>query len=198
MSIKKWFTFTRIKIINVHPMFALKWQPLIGVNTPRGWTLHSMYKLTWVYEGVLFEALAYILYVREEYSFSLKCTCKKVIFVEVKVCVQNGALIFREKMLINVLVSSNLRFFIPLLSYGNCPQWPSCMLLWGIGLDSKFLQTIGSWSTHGLPWLMLSNVWLSYYALVFVCLIYSSRLMLWIKWLFHWKVKGDFMCNKDF
>ena len=36
---------------------------------PRGWTFHTTYELTWVYKGVLFEALAYIIYIRERYSF---------------------------------------------------------------------------------------------------------------------------------
>ena len=41
-------------------------------------------------EGVLFEALAYIVYIRERYNFPLVCTLKKAIKnFEVKVDVQN-------------------------------------------------------------------------------------------------------------
>ena len=46
---------------------------------PWGWTLHTMYELIWVLEGALFEALAYIIYIREMYNFSLVCTYKKAI-----------------------------------------------------------------------------------------------------------------------
>ena len=60
---------------------------------------------------VLFEALAYIIYVREGYYFSLVCTFKKVInnFI-LKVDVQKRTVGFRKKRATYVLVSSNSRF----------------------------------------------------------------------------------------
>ena len=70
-----------------------------GTRTPRDWTLHTTYELTWVYEGVLFEALADIVYIRERISFSLMWTYKKAITnYEVKVDVQKGVLRFKEKV----------------------------------------------------------------------------------------------------
>ena len=46
----------------------------------------------------MFEALAYIMYTKERYCFSLLCTLIKVIKnIEVKVDVQKGALRYREK-----------------------------------------------------------------------------------------------------
>ena len=48
-------------------------------------------------EGVLCEALAYVIYIRERYYFSLVYISKKVVnFFEVKVDVQKGPLGFRE------------------------------------------------------------------------------------------------------
>ena len=71
---------------------------------------------------------------------------------------------------------------------------------WGLHLSFRFLQTKGSWSTHGLSWVLLSGLWLHYYALVFVCLMPSlSYTMLWMKfvqWLSYWKLKVDFICNR--
>ena len=68
--------------------------------------------------------------------------------------------------------------------------------IWG----SKFSQTRGPWSVHELPWVLLSELWLSYYALVFVCLIQLLIYMLCMKQnvprLSHWKVKVNFMYNK--
>ena len=70
---------------------------------------------------------------------------------------------------------------------------------WGLHLSTRFLQTGGSWSTHRLPWVLLSRLWLSYCALVFVCLIKSLNDMLWMKTCsltFTLKVKVGFICNK--
>ena len=65
---------------------------------PGGWILHIMYELTWVLEGVLFEALMYIVRIKERYYFSLECTFRKVVKGwKVKINVQRGALRFREK-----------------------------------------------------------------------------------------------------
>jgi hypothetical protein len=52
-----------------------------------------------VRKGILFEALVYVLHLRERYYFSLVCIFKKVIilFFEVKVDVQKGVVRFREK-----------------------------------------------------------------------------------------------------
>jgi hypothetical protein len=48
-------------------------------------------------EGVLFEALAYIIYVRERYCSPLACAFTKAIAnFEIKVDVQKGTLRFRE------------------------------------------------------------------------------------------------------
>jgi hypothetical protein len=41
---------------------------------------------------------------------------------------------------------------------------------WGLHLGSRFLQIEGSWSTHGLPYVLFDGLWLSYYALV-LCLL---------------------------
>ena len=52
---------------------------------------------------------------------------------------------------------------------------------------------------HRLPWVLLSRLWLSYYALIFACLVQLSRHVPWIEicaMTFHWKVKVDFICNK--
>ena len=46
---------------------------------PKGWTHYSIYELTQVQEGVLFEALVYIVYIRGRYYFSLVWTSNKVI-----------------------------------------------------------------------------------------------------------------------
>jgi len=39
-----------------------------------GGTLHTTHELAWVEEGVLYEALVYIIYIRERYCSSLVCT----------------------------------------------------------------------------------------------------------------------------
>ena len=50
-------------------------------------------------EGVLYEALAYILYIREGYYFSLICTSERANnFFEVMVDVHKGFLRFREEI----------------------------------------------------------------------------------------------------
>ena len=54
---------------------------------------------------MLFEELAYIIYVRERYLKFLVCTSRKTIdFSTVKVDVPKGALKFRENLTIDVLV----------------------------------------------------------------------------------------------
>ena len=51
---------------------------------------------------------------------------------------------------------------------------------WGSHLG--FLgQARGSWSAHGLPWVLLSRLWLSYCALVFVYLMQTLSYILWMK-----------------
>ena len=56
------------------------------------------------------------------YYFSLVCIIRKASKnVEVKVDVQKGALGFRVKLAVDVLISSNPSFH-PLLSCGNSPQ----------------------------------------------------------------------------
>ena len=45
----------------------------------RRWTLHTIYELKRVQERVLFEALTYIVYIMERYSFCVVCTYKKTI-----------------------------------------------------------------------------------------------------------------------
>ena len=53
---------------------------------------------------MLFEALVYIVYIKESYIFSLVCTFKKTTKnFEVKVDVQKWALRFRGEMSIDVL-----------------------------------------------------------------------------------------------
>jgi hypothetical protein len=55
---------------------------------------------------VLFGALAYIVYLRERYYFSIVCTFKKAIDIfEVKIDAQKGALRLEKKMTIDVLVT---------------------------------------------------------------------------------------------
>ena len=42
-------------------------------------------------------------------------------------------------------------------------------------------QPRGFWSAHGLPQVFLSGLWLSYYALVAVCLMQSMSCMQWME-----------------
>jgi len=98
-----------------------------------------------------------------------------------------------EKLTIDVLVLSISRFH-PLLSYGNCPSWLPCPFL--LGFAFGFL---GFCKPEALGQLMgfLSRLWLSYCALVFVCLMQSINYMLWMKncsMIFLLEV--DFKCNK--
>lgn len=65
---------------------------------------------------MIFGALAYIIYTRKRYYFSLLCTFKKAIEdFELKVDVQKGPLRFREKLTMDVLVSSSLPYFIEMM-----------------------------------------------------------------------------------
>ena len=75
-----------------------------------------------VQTNVLFEALAYMVYIREKYHFSLVCTSRKaIISFEVKIDVQKGGPSCLEKFLtVDILVSSNSCFH-PLLSYDHSP-----------------------------------------------------------------------------
>ena len=58
------------------------------------------------------EALTYIVYIMERYYFSLVCTSRKVIdFFEVKIDIQKGAPKFRQKLTIDVFVSSDSCFY---------------------------------------------------------------------------------------
>ena len=60
-----------------------------------------------MYGGTLFEALAYVVYIREVLFFSLACASNKAIkFHEVKVDVQKGPRGLAKKMTMDVLVSS--------------------------------------------------------------------------------------------
>ena len=72
-------------------------------------------------EDILFEPLAYIVYIRERYYFCLRCKSTKVIrFAEVKArCTKGGPQELEEKLAINVLVSFNLHFHP---SYGHSPS----------------------------------------------------------------------------
>ena len=68
-------------------------------------------------------------------------------------------------------------------------QWLTCSLLSGFAF--------GLWVPETL--VFLSRLWLSYCALVFVCLMQLSSYMLWIKkihWPSHWKAKVEFICKK--
>lgn len=38
---------------------------------PLGWSPHTTFKVTWLWGGVLFEAIGHIIYIREGYCFSL-------------------------------------------------------------------------------------------------------------------------------
>ena len=136
----------------------------------------------------------YIAYLKENYYFSLMCTTIMLIIIfEVEVEVQKGALRFREILTTYMLVSSN-SYFHPLLPYGHSPSWL---------LGFQNLHTRGSYNAYGLPWVFLffcfslSRLWLTYHALVFVCLIKSLSYMLYMKnvqRLSYWKV--HFMCIK--
>ena len=69
------------------------------------WTLHTIYELTWVWKGVLFEALAYKVYISERYCFSLACTFKRFIKVfELHVILKGGLRIW---LTMNLPASSN-------------------------------------------------------------------------------------------
>ena len=70
--------------------------------------------------------------------------------VEVKVYVQRGALGFRGKFDIDVLVPPDSHFY-PLLSCGVVLDDYLVHSCWGLQLGSRLLQSRGSWSTHGLP-----------------------------------------------
>ena len=102
-------------------------------------------------------------------------------------------------MTIDMLVPSNSSF-CPLLSYGNSPQWMYSLFLIGFTFGFYlFFKIGGSWSAHGLPWVLLSTMWLCYYGLVFVCFMQLLSYMLWMKnvqWLSHWKVKVDLHVTK--
>ena len=91
--------------------------------------------------------------------------------LEVKIDVQKGVPWFRENLILDVLVQSDWTNFI--LCYHviivlNDYLDYSC---WGWHLVSRVLQFEGSWSAHGFPWVLLVELWLSYCALVFVCLM---------------------------
>ena len=42
-------------------------------------------------------------------------------------------------------------------------------------------QARGSWSAHGIPWVLLSRLWLTYCAHFLVCLMQLLGYMLWMK-----------------
>jgi hypothetical protein len=61
----------------------------------------------------LFEAIGYIIYIRERCCVSLVCTFRNTFkSYDVKVDIRKGSLKFREKLTIDVLVSSNVPCFI--------------------------------------------------------------------------------------
>ena len=135
-----------------------------------------------------------------EVLFSSMCTFEKATYLfKVKVDAQKGAPRFKDFKKKDVLVSSNSCFH-PLLSYGHSPQWLPCMFLLGFAFGFQVLQVRGSWSAHGfLDFCCSHGLWLSYQALVFVCLILQpSSYVQWIKWLFHWKAMKDFICKKGY
>jgi hypothetical protein len=49
---------------------------------------------------------------------------------------------------------------------------------WGLYLSYRFFKTQCSWSAHIVPFVLLFGLWLSYYDLVFVCLMQSLGYML--------------------
>ena len=63
-------------------------------------------------------------------------------------------------------------------------------------LGSRCLQIGRSWSAHGLTYVFVSILQLTYYGLVLVYFMQSLSYMLRMKkiqWFFHWKVKVDFI-----
>ena len=74
------------------------------------------YELTWVWEGVLFEALPYIVYIRERHCFSLVRTSKNAIkFKMVKVDVQKGGV---EGL--NICFYNRCVGFIHIMFFSHC------------------------------------------------------------------------------
>ena len=63
----------KIQIVHVANFLVL-----FGAYKFQGWTLHTMYKLTLVQKGVLFEALVYSIH-KGEVLFSLVCIFKNAI-----------------------------------------------------------------------------------------------------------------------
>ena len=135
-SIMLWKGKYILYTIKTYLTHSLHFAYLVEAFLLGGWTLHTTYDLTWVQEGVLFETLVYIVYIRERYYFSLVCTFKKAIKnVEVKVDVQKGPLGFRRKAE-NTFVSFIQFTFQPLLSYGNSPQWLPFLVFLGFAFGS--------------------------------------------------------------
>ena len=115
-----------------------------------------------------------------EVMFFLVCTSKRLWKrFEINVDVQKGALSFTINLINRLIVSSNSCFH-PLLSYGNSPQWQPCAF-WVYIVGSRCLQIKCAWSAHGLHWVLLSILWLSYYAFVYVCLMQALSYILWMK-----------------
>jgi hypothetical protein len=108
----------------------------------------------------------------------------------VKVDVEKGALRIEKESTIDMLVSSTSRFHSS-LSYGDSPQLLSCLFLLGFVFGSRFLQTIGTWRSHGLPIVLLSGLWLLRHCIL-VCLIQLVNYMLWMEK----KTLNDFLIRK--